>query len=81
MVQYLGSYIPNLSDLLKPLNDLLSKNTEWSLGDKQQQCLDQLKRLVTSGRVLAYFEVNKETVVSADASSYGIGGFRDMMTN
>ena len=35
MIQYLGRYIPNLSDLLKPMNDLLTKNAHWHWGDKQ----------------------------------------------
>ena len=74
MIQYLSRYILALSDLLKPLNGLLYKNAEWSWGDEQQR-LNELKRLVTSAPVFAYFEVNKETVVSGDASSYGIGGF------
>ena len=75
MIQYLGQYLPNLAQVLEPINELLRKDTVWHWGDKQQNSLDQIKKLITSSPTLAFFDLNKETVVSADASNYGIGGY------
>ena len=74
MVNYLGCYLPNLSEVCKPLNDLLQSDVEWYWGHNQDKAFSAVKDLVTKTPVLAYYDASRPTRISADASSYGIGG-------
>ncbi|UYV74165.1 hypothetical protein LAZ67_11002276 [Cordylochernes scorpioides] len=60
MVNYLGKFIPNLADKLQPLNSLLSTKNEWVWDEPQKKSFNLLKQ--------------ETTIVSADASSFGLGG-------
>ena len=72
-VNQLTKFIPNLADVTKPLRDLLVKNNQWVWGEPQQRAFNQIKELLTTSPVLALFDSNLETIVSSDASSYGLG--------
>ena len=74
MINFLGKYAPNLSDTLKPMNELLQKDRVWAWGPPQVQALSKVKEMLTQSPTLAFFDLNKPVTVSADASSYGIGG-------
>lgn len=76
MVNYLGRYLPNLSTILRPLNDLLVEENAWTWGPAQ--AFKQAKEMLITAPTFAYFDPAKPTTVSADASNYGIGGVRSL---
>ena len=73
IINQVAKFLPNLAKITKPFRELLVKNNDWTRGPLQIESFTQLKSLVTSLPVLVQFDINRATVVSADASSYGIG--------
>ena len=73
MLQYYGKFLPNLSTLLHPLNNLLREGVLWSWQPECQQAFESAKELLQSAKVLAHYVVNLPIKLACDASSYGIG--------
>jgi hypothetical protein len=74
MINYLCRFTDKLSHLTKPMSDLLRADTAWHWGPEQEESFATIKQKISDLPSLAYFNVHRETVVSADASSYGLGG-------
>ena len=73
LVQYLSKFLPNLSDMIKPLRELTQQDIEWCWGDAQITALNQLKEAVTRTPVLRYYNLNEEVTLQCDASQSGLG--------
>ena len=73
MIGYIGKFIPNLSEIAKPLRLLLSKEIAWHWNEEQEVAFKRLKELLTKAPVLKYFDVNKPITIQVDASKSGLG--------
>ena len=73
MINYIGKFIPNLSEVTAPLRILLGKDIEFMMEKPQVQAIDNLKRLVTTAPTLNFFDPNRATRLKTDASSAGLG--------
>ena len=73
LVQYLSKFLPNLSDMAKPLRELMQQDVEWDWGDGQARALERLKHAVTTTPVLRCYSLDDEVTVQCDASQSGLG--------
>ena len=73
MVNRLGRFIPHLAEKTKPLRDLLSKKNQFHWGQVQQESFNNLKDELILTPILAHYDPQKATILSAHASSFVLG--------
>ena len=73
MTNYCSRFIKDYATTTEPLRKLTHKNQQWEWTARHQHALAQLKTALASAPVTAYFELEKETEISVDASSVDLG--------
>ncbi|GFU38620.1 retrovirus-related Pol polyprotein from transposon 17.6 [Trichonephila clavipes] len=66
-------YIPNFSEIAKPLTDLTKKNSMWKWVSEQEEAFRDLKSKLASPPVLKPADGTKPFVIRTDASSVALG--------
>ena len=70
MTDQLRKFSPYLSDITKPLRELLLKDNHWYWGQSQQKAFEDIRHKISTRPVVALFDLSKPTTVSA--SSFGL---------
>ena len=73
LAQYLSKFLPNLSDITKPLRECTQKDSEWIWDHAQQDALDTLKKAVSNTPILRYYNLLEGVTLQCDASQFGLG--------
>ena len=72
MATYCAKFIPNFSSVSQPLRDLTKKDAAFQWSEEQERSFNSIKELLTSAKVLAYFDPHKQTELITDASPFGL---------
>ena len=75
MVNYMGTFIPNLSHYTQPLQAMLIKDNVFHWEEQQTRSFQQIKTLIAKANntPLKYYDRNLPVTVQADASLRGLG--------
>lgn len=70
---YFRKFIKGYAQIAKPLSDILKKDSQFQVGEKQRRAVEELKKALTSASVLRLFNPKLETELHTDASQEGYG--------
>ena len=73
MVAYRSKFIPNLSDKIKELCELILKETTWDFSEIHVHKFDKLRSTISNCASLKFFDPKLQTKITCDASKLGLG--------
>ena len=73
MVNQFARFASKIASLSVALRELLHKNVPLIWNEAQQTSFNKLKEELTNTVTLNYFDKEKKTILTTDASQYGIG--------
>ncbi|GFW44293.1 retrovirus-related Pol polyprotein from transposon 297 [Trichonephila clavipes] len=66
-------FIPNFSDIARPLSNLSKKSTAWKWSEIEQQAFQTLKQCLITPPILRQVDPKKPFIIRTDTSSYALG--------
>ena len=73
LLHYYNKFLPNISSVLQPLNQLLKSDVKWKWTPECDDAMIEAKQLVGSAPVLAHYDPKLPIKMAGGASAYGIG--------
>ena len=73
MTNYLAKFLPKLSEVLQPLQQLTRKEHDFTWSHIHDKAFDDIKKHVSNPPLLKYYEPEKVLVLQCDASEKGLG--------
>ena len=68
VLNYIGKFIPSMSDLTAPLRQLLIKETVWHWDEQQERSFNKIKKTLTAVPALAYYNPTESLTLQVDAT-------------
>ena len=59
MINYIKTFIPNLATVMKQMNDLLKKDTQWWWGRAQEKSFEEVKQALVNATTLSFYDPYK----------------------
>ena len=72
MISYSSRFIRDLATISEPLRNLIKQNIPWTWGDREEQSFRRLKQCLMDATFTSYFDPNKHTAITVDASPVGL---------
>lgn len=73
LVNHYRKYVPQMSTLCYPLNQLLHKGKEFHWSAECNEAFLQIREILTSPQVLTHYDPQKPMLLAVDASPVGLG--------
>ena len=73
VVNYYAKFLPNLSSLLAPMYNLLRKDAPFTWNQDCAKALSEVKKLLSSDKLLVHYNPDKPLTLACDASPVGLG--------
>lgn len=78
--KFTPNFTPNFSDVTKPLREFTTKDAKFVWKDEHNQIFRKVKELLASDTVMAYFDKNKQSEITTDASPFGLSAILSQHT-
>ena len=73
LANYYGKFVHNMASILSPLYKLLKKYVTFHWSKDCNESFLQIKKEITSNKILCHFDPCKPIILTCDASNNGIG--------
>ena len=66
LINYVAKFLPKQSEVTSTLRELLQKDVHWYWEEHHKKSFENIKKLFSSDRCLAFFDVSKPITIQVD---------------